>query len=63
MDGLRHEKKNIQKARKINKTSKSLVERLDDFKIYALSVLGTNICLVSAGYIGSISALGEATLK
>ena len=49
MDGLRHEKI-IQKAWKINKTSKSLVERLVDFKympcqcwvqLYALSVLGT----------------------
>ena len=44
----------IQRARKINKTSKSLVERLIDFKMYALSVLG---------YIGSISTPDEATLK
>ena len=44
----------IQRTRKINGTSKSLVERLVDFKIYALSVLG---------YMGSISAPDEATLK
>ena len=37
-----------------NASTKSLVERLCDFKIYALSVLG---------YLGSISAPDEATLK
>ena len=37
-----------------NESIKSLVERLCDFKIFALSVLG---------YIGSISAPDEATLK
>ena len=42
-----------QRTRKINGTSESLVERLVDFKVYALSVLG---------YLGSISALGRATL-
>ena len=46
--------KKIQRARKINGTSKSLVERLVDFKFYALSVLG---------YLGSISAPDGATLK
>ena len=39
---------------KINASIKSLVERLCDLKIYALSVLG---------YIGSISAPDEAALK
>ena len=43
-----------QRTRKINGTSESLVERLVDFKVYALSVLG---------HLGSISALDEATLK
>ena len=43
-----------QRTGKINGTSESLVERLVDFKVYALSVLG---------YLGSISALGRATLK
>ena len=43
-----------QRTRKINGTSESLVERLVDFRVYALSVLG---------YLGSISALGRATLK
>ena len=40
-------KKFIQRARKINGTSKSLVQRLIDFKVYALSV---------HGYLGSICA-------
>ena len=44
----------IQRAGKINGTSKSLVERLVDFKICALSVLG---------HLGSISACDRATLK
>ena len=44
----------VQRARKINRTSKSLVERLVDFKVYALSVLG---------YLGCISAPDRATLK
>ena len=39
---------------KINESTKSLVDRLCDFKICALSVLG---------YIGSVSAPDEATLK
>ena len=51
--GLRHEKFHL-KGQKINETSKRLVEGLVDFKIYALTVLG---------YIGSISAPDEATLK
>ena len=44
----------IQRTRKSNGTSKSLVERLIDFNVYALSVLG---------YLGSISAPDGATLK
>ena len=44
----------IQGARKINGSTKSIVERLVDFKIYASSALG---------YWGSISAAEEATLK
>ena len=44
----------FQRTRKINGTSKSLVERLIDFKIYALSVLE---------YLGSISAPDGAILK
>ena len=44
----------IQRTRKTNGTSKSLVQRLVDFKIYASSVLG---------YLGSISAPDGATLK
>ena len=44
----------FQRARKTNGTSKSLVERLIDFKIYALSVLE---------YLRSISARDVATLK
>ena len=51
--GLRHGKL-IQGARKINETFNSPVERLVDFKFYALSLLG---------YIGPISAPDEATLK
>ena len=43
-----------QRTGKINGTSESLVERLVDFKVYALSVLR---------YLGSISALDGATLK
>ena len=44
----------IQRCRKLNETSKSLVERLVDFIFYALYALV---------YIGSISAPKEATLK
>ena len=44
----------IQRVLKINSSTKSLVERLCDFKIYAVSVLS---------YSGSISARHEATLK
>ena len=44
----------FQRTRKINGTSKCLVKRLIDFKIYALSVLG---------HWGSISAPDGATLK
>ena len=47
-------KKFIQRTRKINGNSRSLVERLIDFKIYALSVLGS---------LGSISAPDGATLR
>ena len=47
-------KKFSQRAKNNNESSKSLVERLREFKIYALSVLG---------FIGSISAPDEATLK
>ena len=47
-------RKFIQRCRNINETSKSLVERLVEFKICALPVLG---------YIGSISAPNKATLK
>ena len=47
-------KQTIQRTKKINESTKSLVERWVDFKIYALSVLG---------YLGSISAPEEATLK
>ena len=47
-------KKFIQRTGKINGTSKSLVERLVDCKIFALSVLG---------YLGSTSAPDGATLK
>ena len=47
-------KKITQRVLKINAFLRSLVERLCDVKIYALSVVG---------YIGSISAPDEATLK
>ena len=50
----RHRGKNIRRAQKTIASTQSLVERLSDFKIYALSVLG---------YLGSISAPDEATLK
>ena len=44
----------MQRVLKINTSSKSLVERLCDFKIYAVSVLR---------YIGLIFAPDEASLK
>ena len=47
-------RKNHPEGQKINGTSKSLVKRLVDFKVYALSVLG---------HLGSISAPDEATPK
>ena len=47
-------KKFIQRVLKINASAKSLVERLCDFKIYAVSVLS---------FIGSICAPDKATLK
>ena len=47
-------KKFIQRVMKINASTKSLVERLCDFKIYAISVLS---------FIGSVCAPDEATLK
>ena len=47
-------KKFTQRYKKINETSKSLVQRLVDFKIYALSVLG---------HVGFFSAPDEVTLK
>ena len=47
-------RKTIQRTRKINESTKSLVERWVGFKIYALSVLG---------YQGAISTPDEATLK
>ena len=50
----RHLGKIIQRVLKINASTKSLVERLCDIKIYVVSVLG---------YIGSISAPDKATLK
>ena len=43
----------ILRVLKINASTKSLVERLSDFKVFALSVLGN---------IGSISALDKAAL-
>ena len=52
MDGT--PKKFIQRVLKINASTKSLVERLCDFKIYAVSVLS---------FIGSVCAPDEATLK
>ena len=47
-------KKFIQRVLKINASTKSLVERLCDFKIYAISVLS---------FIGSVCAPDKATLK
>ena len=47
-------KKIIQRVMKINPSTKSLVERLCDFKIYAISVLS---------FIGSGCAPNKATLK
>ena len=52
MDGTEGEV--LQRPRKINGTPKSLIERLIDFKIFALSVLG---------YLRFISAPYWATLK
>ena len=49
-----HRKKFIQRVMKINASTKSLVERLCDFKIYAISVLS---------FIGSVCAPDKATLK
>ena len=49
-----HQKKFIQRVMKINASTKSLVERLCDFKIYAISVLS---------FIGSVCAPDDATLK
>ena len=50
----RHPGKIIQRLTKINASTKSLVERLCDFKIYAISVLS---------FIGFVCAPDEATLK
>ena len=47
-------KKFIQRCRKSTKTSKSLVKRLVDFKVYALSVLGYN------GYYFEASSMGSS---
>ena len=47
-------RKNIQRVLKINASTKSLVERLCDFKILAISVLS---------FIGSVCAPDKATLK
>ena len=44
----------IQRCRKITETSKSLVERLVDFKVYALSALGDN------GHYFEASSLGPS---
>ena len=49
-----HTKKIIHRVLKINVSTKSLVERLCDFKIYAISVL----C-----FIGSVCGPDKATLK
>ena len=49
-----HPGKNIQRVLKINASTKSLDERLCDFKIYAISVLS---------FIGSVCAPDKATLK
>ena len=48
-----HRKKFIQRVMNINASTKSLVERLCDFKIYAISVLS---------FIGSVCAPDKATL-
>ena len=56
-DGYLHRwtpKKFIQRVLKINASTKSLVERLCDFKIYAISVLS---------FIGSVCAPDKATIK
>ena len=50
----RHTGKIIQRVLKINASTKSLVERLCDFKIYAISVLS---------FIGSVCAPDKAALK
>ena len=47
-------KKFVQRVLTINASTKSLVERLCDFKIYAISVLS---------FIGSVCAPDKATLK
>ena len=49
-----HSSKNVQRVMKINTSTKSLVVRLCDLKIYAISVLS---------FIGSVCAPDEATLK
>ena len=49
-----HPGKIVQRVMKINASTKSLVERLCDFKIYAISVLS---------FIGSVCAPDKATLK
>ena len=49
-----HQKKFIQRVLKINASTTSLVERLCDFKIYAIPVLS---------FIGSVCASDKATLK
>ena len=49
-----HQEKFLQRVLKINAPTKSLVERLCDFKIYAISVLS---------FIGSVCAPDKATLK
>ena len=50
----RHPEKIIQRVLKINVSTKTLVERLCDLKIYAISVLS---------FIGSVCAPDKATLK
>ena len=50
----RHPRKIVQRVLKINASTKSLVERLCDLKIFAVSV---------SSYIGSICAPDKATLK
>ena len=49
-----HRKKFIQRVMKVNASTKRLVERLCEFKIYAISVLS---------FIGSVCAPDKATLK